>query len=342
MTVCYFGIYDSRFGRNRVYLKGLRENGVTIIECRDTSPGFLKYWWLLKKHYALKGNYDALVVGYPGHLVVPFARLISHKPIIADLLGSLADAEAYSHRPTLFRRIKSWLVDWFAVFFADVIFLESEAQKRFFEGRFGRSKRYQVLYTGADDSVFWPSRLPIENPFIVLFRGRLTAESGISHILKAAALLRNEKNLQFRIIGSGPLLASVQEQIQKDQLSNVELISEYLSEDVLREKIGQSSLALGQFEDNPRLSRTIPHKAFEAFATGIPYLSGNTPAIREIIQDGETGFLVPLADPQALAQKIRELSKDLVLLARVSASAKAEFNKRFLPRVLAQSLLEKI
>src|SRR3989344_3959319 len=127
MTLCYFGLYDSNFSRNRVFIRGLRENDVVVNECRDTSPGLLKFWRLWQKHRALPA-YDAMVVGYPGHLVVPFAKLIARGPVVADFLGSLADAEVLSHRAGLWRRAKSALIDRLAVFFADVILLESEAQ----------------------------------------------------------------------------------------------------------------------------------------------------------------------------------------------------------------------
>lgn len=339
MTICYFGIYDPQFGRNRIYRKGLQENGVTIIECNDSSRGMVKYWRLWQKHRALGGNYDALIVGYPGHLVVPFAKFLSRKSVVADLLGSLTDAEEHSHRPSLLRVWKSRLIDRLAVHFADIVLLESEAQKRFFIERFGASEKYRVLYTGADNSIFYRTKPRIEKPFIVLFRGRLTTESGILHMLEAAHLLTDKKDIQFRIIGVGPLLPQVKTVIAEKKITNVELIAEHLSEDTLRDKMCEASLSLGQFEDNPRLSRTIPHKAFESFALGLPYLSGAAPAVREVITNGETGFLVPRADPAALAEKIRALSTDRAALAKVATAARTMYEKRFSPLSLGAGLV---
>ena len=337
-TICWFGLYDPNFGRNRVYLKGLRAAGVSVLERQDSSPGLRKYWRLWQKHRAL-GAYDAMVVGYPGHLVVPFARLIARAPVVADLLGSLTDAEEQSHRPGVLRYLKSVLIDRLAVWSANIVLLESEAQKKFFIRKFGASKKYQVLYTGADDTVFWREGDPTERPFTVLFRGRLATESGIFHILAAAALLKDEPRIRFRIIGSGPLLRSVEEYIREQTLSNVELISQHLPDGTLRIKMSEASLALGQLEDNPRLSRTIPHKAFESFALGIPYLSGDTSAMREIAIEGETCFFVPLASPITLADKVLELSHTLELLHLVGAKAKENFTQHFSPRALAESLL---
>lgn len=339
MTICYFGIYTPSFSRNRVYLKGLRENGITVLECCDSSLGLLKYWRLLQKYLALPAH-DAVVVGYPGHLVVPFARLIARAPVIADLLGSLSDAELHSHAPSQCRLLKSRLIDWYAVRSADMVLLESEAQKKYFEQRFGISDKYRVLYTGADDTTFHCDTNDTKDPFVVLFRGRLTPECGILHILEAAKLLKDNSKIHFRIIGAGAMRVQTESFIQEHALTNVALITDYLSDEALREKMCDASLMLGQFEDNPRLSRTIPHKAFEAYAMGTPYVSGSADAVREVVTDGETGFLVPLANAHALAHQIEELSENKALCARVGRTGHEAFTARFAPRVLAKQLIQ--
>ena len=56
MKICYFGIYHSDFGRNRIYLSGLKKLGVEVVECFDHSAGLKKYWNLVKKHRALKAR----------------------------------------------------------------------------------------------------------------------------------------------------------------------------------------------------------------------------------------------------------------------------------------------
>lgn len=341
MKVLYFGIYDPNFSRNRIYISGLRQNGVEVIECRDSSPGFRKYWRLWRKHRAVHDQYDALVVGYPGHLVVPLARMISKKPIIADLLGSLTDAEVNSRGAGLARRFKSEIADRPAVWFADVVLLESEAQKAYFIERFGESKKYKVLYTGADDSVFFCLRdhgAAPKDSFIVLFRGRLTPESGITYILEAARLLKDDARIRFRIIGFGQLLEEVKRIISCDSLTNVELIAELLPEDELRRKMCEASVSLGQFEDNPRLSRTIPHKAFESMAMGIPYVTGDALAVREVVTDEKTGFFVPLANPEALSEEIRSAAMNTERLKLISGAAYTLFKERFSSHSLGAEL----
>lgn len=340
MKICYFGIYNPDFSRNKIYISGLRQLGVEILECRDNSNGLVKYWNLWQKHKSIENSYDAMIVGYPGHLVVPLAKLISNKPVIADLLGSLYDAEVHSHNPSFFKKIKTKIIDWLAVKFADTILLESYAQKKYFEQKFGKSTKYKVIYTGARDSFFQPniSKPKEDDKFIVIFRGRLTPESGVGHILKVAQILKNE-NILFKIVGGGQLLDFTEREIIKNNLSNVELKSKFCNDEELIDEMLKSNLSLGQLEDNPRLNRTIPHKAFESLALGIPYLSGDAPAIREIIRERETGFFTPLAEPESLAQKIKFLSQKPKILAEVSKNSINLFYNRFTPKVLASQIL---
>jgi glycosyltransferase involved in cell wall biosynthesis len=156
--------------------------------------------------------------------------------------------------------------------------------------------------------------------------------------LEAAALLKERTDIKFRVLGGGYLLEPALRMIAEKKLDNVELLSKYLSDDLLRAAMCDAAISLGQFDKNERLSRTIPHKAFESMAMGIPYLSGDAPGIKEICVDGETCFFVPLADPQALAAKIVELSRNPGLLAQVGENGKREFAKRFSNAALGAQL----
>lgn len=340
MTICYLGMYASVFSRNKIYINGLRKHGVQVIECRDDSKGLLKYWRLWQKHRAIRDEYDVLIIGYLEHILVPFAKLISSKPIIADMLGSLADAERYSHEPNLWRMWKNTLIDRLAVTFANVVLLESEAQKAFFITQFGNLEKFRVLYTGVDESALYCSLNAKPSGNIVLFRGKLTPESGIFHILEAAKLLKIRSDITFRIIGSHYRLGQrVKDVIHDNGLTNVELIYEYLPDETLREKMCEARVALGQFESSPRLDRTIPHKVFEAMYMGLPFITAHSPAVGELLKDGESCLFVERADPADLAEKIVKIVDDPELGKRLAHSARDAYDRTCSNGVLIARLL---
>ena len=133
MKVCYFGIYDPDYSRNRVLIKGLTENGVQVLKCQVDPGKKYKYWKLYKKHRQIK-DYDVMIVGFPGHPVMPLARLICKKPIIFDAFLSsyetLLDRKIYS--PRGLQALKNWLLDWLACKLADRILLDTKEHIKYF------------------------------------------------------------------------------------------------------------------------------------------------------------------------------------------------------------------
>ena len=96
MTICYFGIYNKDYCRNKNIIKGLELNNVKIIEVNDKSFGLKKYWNLFKKHWKIRNDYDIMIVGFPGQVIVPFAKLITRKKIVFDAHVSLYDSLLYN------------------------------------------------------------------------------------------------------------------------------------------------------------------------------------------------------------------------------------------------------
>lgn len=339
MRFVYFGIYDPEFSRNRIYMRALRVAGHEIIECRNVAPGPIKYarlaWGLLR----IRQSYDALIVGYPGHVVVPIARLFSRAPVIVDLLGSFSDALTLSHGASRPKKFLFTAIDWLAIWCADRVLVESEAQKRYLISRFGRAGVYDVVYTGVDESIFFRrQRKEAGEKFVVLFRGRLTPESGILHILEAARLLKDHQNVEFRILGYGHLLKPVEAAIHEKRLTNVVLISRHLSFEEMRGYMLDADVSLGQFEDNSRLNRTIPHKAFESAAMGIPYITGYSGAVAELLDDNKSCRMVATANGRAIADAILELKDNSAKREQLVDGAATAFTVKASQSIIARTI----
>jgi D-inositol-3-phosphate glycosyltransferase len=61
--------------------------------------------------------------------------------------------------------------------------------------------------------------------------------------------------------------------------------------------------------------------ALEAMACGTPVIASDVGGLAELVQDGETGFLVPGGDPAAMAERLRCMLSDQELLARLGRQA---------------------
>jgi len=83
----------------------------------------------------------------------------------------------------------------------------------------------------------------------------------------------------------------------------------------------------------------LPFSLIEASSCGRPCVSTEAGAVRDIVVNGETGFVVAPGNEESLARAVLALLRDPDLRASMGAAARARVESRFaLPKV-AQRLL---
>ncbi|MFY9580694.1 MAG: glycosyltransferase, partial [Gaiellaceae bacterium] len=265
-------------------------------------------------------NADALIVGYPGHFDLPAAKRAARgRPILFNPLVSLADtlvddrARFRSGSPVA-RLLE--LVDRRAFGAADLVVADTDAQSRFFAHLTGTP--VEVCFVGAEDRLFTPDWKPDE-PFMVLFVGKLIPLQGVDVVLEAARLA---PELRFRVIGSGQLDALLDR-----RPPNVEHVP-WVDYERLPGELHRAACALGIFGTSSKAARVIPNKAFQALACGTPLITADTPAARELLVDGESALLVQPGSPSALAEALRRLATHAELGESLSTAGRAAYEER--------------
>jgi glycosyltransferase involved in cell wall biosynthesis len=92
--------------------------------------------------------------------------------------------------------------------------------------------------------------------------------------------------------------------------------------------------ALGIFGTSEKAARVIPNKAFQALATGTPLVTADTPAARELLENGRDALLVPAGDPEALAKAVRRLGSAQAFRESLGSAGRATYEARASERVL--------
>ena len=67
----------------------------------------------------------------------------------------------------------------------------------------------------------------------------------------------------------------------------------------------------------------------EAMAAGTPVVATDIGGTNELIRSGETGLLVPVASPMALAESVRSLLNDPARAHALAAAAQAQAQRDF-------------
>ncbi len=130
--------------------------------------------------------------------------------------------------------------------------------------------------------------------------GRLAARKDYGVLLDALALLARE-GVSFRalLIGEGPEHAALAARVKS--LGIVERV-QFLGE---RTDVERLLPALDVFVLSSR-EEGIPNALLEALAAARPSIATAVGGTPEVLDDGETGWLVPPGSPEALAQALRE------------------------------------
>jgi len=159
MTICYFGDYNSNYSRNRVIIKGLKENGVNVLECNVGEKGIKKIFNLIKKHKEITNKYDLMIVGYSdSRFLVPLAKILTNKPVVWDAFYSLYDSWIFDRKivsPKSPKAYYYWFLDWINCKLADLILLDTKAHIDYFVNTFKvRKEKFVRVLIGADNDIF--------------------------------------------------------------------------------------------------------------------------------------------------------------------------------------------
>jgi glycosyltransferase involved in cell wall biosynthesis len=75
--------------------------------------------------------------------------------------------------------------------------------------------------------------------------------------------------------------------------------------------ICKADICLGIFGTSGKATRVIPNKVYQILAAGKPLVTGDTPAIRELLRESPTVRLVTPGSPESLASAVLDLRKTI-------------------------------
>lgn len=342
LTICYFGVYRLKCSRNAILIKGLRENGVNVIECVSEHEGLRAWPELVKKYWRIRNIYQAMVVGYPGFHMVLLAKLLTRKPIIFDAFMSLYDSVVWDRKsvaPESWRAKIYWFWDWLSCKLADKTLLDAEAHIDYFVKTFGiKRDKFERIFLGSDDTLFYPVQQKQERDyFLVHFHGHFIPLQGIEYIIRAAKLLENE-NIRFNIIGGGQTHGEAIRAAEELAVRNIQFIDTVPHENV-KDYIAEADVCLGIFGETGKARRVIVTKVYEALACRKAVITAETEAVKELLKDGVHCCFCKIADAEDLALKILELKNRPALRLSLAENGYQLFREKLRPSVVARDLL---
>jgi len=365
LRIAYLGTYDPGYPRNRVLIDGLRAAGAEVLEYAApldssltasemaTRAGAVRLAGeLVRAHLSLlvrhRGgvSFDVVVVGYPGHLLVPFAWAVARyrrAVLVFDPLVSLFDTFAGDRELLAGDSTAGQLagaIDRVSFGLPDLVLADTKPHADYYATALGVPRaKLAVVPVGAlplPGATGAARELAADQPLRVVQYGRWSPLHGLPTVLAAADELRDEP-VRFELIGDGQLADFLADEVRRLRLDTVAVVGA-LPAWKLRSRIVAGDVCLGVFGTSDKAARVVPNKVYDALAAGRPLVTADSAAARELLQDGRDALLVPAGDGAALAAALRRLL-DRDERSRLGAAALELYRRRCTPEAVAATLL---
>lgn len=183
-------------------------------------------------------------------------------------------------------------------------------------------ERVEVWRKGIDTIRFDPKfrsdtmreRMTEGNPddFLMVYVGRVGGEKRLKDI---KPILERMPNSRLCIVGQGPQLEELKDYFKGTNTHFTGL----LSGDTLSEAFASADAFV-----MPSDSETLGFVVLESMASGVPVVGVRAGGIPNLIDDGETSFLVPTGDTDAFVDRLTKLQNDKELRTEMGKKARKE------------------
>ncbi len=260
-----------------------------------------------------------------------------HHPLTVDLQNALRQASSLYEKA---RRIlwSPWVMQQVVARRLPRVIVVSHTSGQAVQDAFDLApERVRVVYNGIDSDCFRPLPNVERQPGLILYVGNSEDRNkGARYLIEALHLLQDDRrDYQLALVDhKRTRLKLVPRLVGQYGLSSRVHFTGHLSTEELVRLYNQATLVV-----SPSLYEGFGLPAAEAMACETPVIATTGGAFPEGLDHGETGWLVPPGDSQALANAVRLLMEDAGLRERLGTAGRQSILKRFSWRKAAEETL---
>jgi glycosyltransferase involved in cell wall biosynthesis len=311
------------------------------ISFRRSSTGF---WQELKTLRELHRLYKEIQPDIVHHVTI---KPVLYGTLAARWVGGIQILNAISGLGYLFiaqgwkSSIRKTLLLWGyrAIFHSRkvwILFQNPDDRALFFQHKIIHPQHTSIIKgSGVDLQQFAFSAIPKGKIKIILV-ARMLWDKGVGEFVESATALKQQGiDADFLLVGSvdsgNPESISAKQLEQWNKSGVVKWFGERAD---IAQLLTESHIAV-----LPSYREGLPKSLIEAAAVGRPIVTTNVPGCREVVKEGENGFLVPARDAKKLAVVIKKLINNPKLLTTMGRKSRSMAEQEFsIQKVITKTL----
>jgi glycosyltransferase involved in cell wall biosynthesis len=336
--------WETHFGgdaSSRAYAQRLKDEGFEFHELpvnqRSLNP--LHILWLIAAYFKTLRRLKPQVF-----------HAFTIKPLICGLIGArlagvpirIATVPGLGHAflsPAKWVRLVAALLFKIAFRFADVvIFYNQDDRDQLLRRKLVDPKKaWLIAGSGLNVSRFQVMPLTFDGVTKFVYVGRLIAEKGVPELLEAMRIARKKRaNIELHLVGdcdTNNRSSLTRESIE--QAVNEGLVTWHGLVPDVRPLIAAAHVVI-----LPSHREGVPLALLEGAAMGRALIATNVPGCRDVVIRDETGLLVPVKDPLALADAILALATNPARIRKMGRAARKDIVARFDTNIVNARVVE--
>lgn len=290
------------------YVKKFSEiEGLTFLPLKELNrknqnplKEFALFWEFLKQYRSIKPD---LVLHYTikPNIYGAFACAILSIPSVAVVTGL---GYSFIHKG-LIRRLTNFLYRLSFKYHKQIIFENEDDLKIFIQkGIINPTKGIAIKGCGIDTEYFHPTTKKIKTPFVFTYMGRMIQDKGIREFVAAAREIRKKYNdVVFWLIGKPDhdYPATLKEEEIEGWHDEGVVIYQGQKNDIRKYISGSDCIVLPSYREG------IPKILLESISMEKVVITTDSPGCREVIEDGQNGFIVPVKEVLPLIDAMHKI-----------------------------------
>jgi glycosyltransferase involved in cell wall biosynthesis len=316
--------------KDGAYAQRFAEHGIQIIDTTHKKKISLKIILLIKKIIKEK-NID--IIYATTSRTIPNAVFASIGTNVKLVAYRGTTGGMYRHDPSSYMSILNPRVN-------GVICVSQAVNNHLSKQVFDKSKKIVTIYKGHDTA--WYNQEPLDlaefgtntNNFNIACVANARPHKGLIYLIKAARELADIKDIHILLIGSKiseePYMSEIKNSGMEDRIH----VTGY------RNDVPQIIAACDVLVHPSIRKEGLPRVILESLAGKTPVIASAIEGSMEIIEDGFNGYIVPIKDEKAIANKVKELYNSPQILKKLSDNSRDTIENKMAHKTTVKKYIE--